>query len=100
LQVSIILNCAFGVDLGNFEMPYVKDGVTTMKKYSDVIKRMLNEVPLRTLSLRFFLYPSLTTHYIFPKERELLGNVKLLRKNLKNLIEDKIKRSKEDPTEL
>ncbi len=75
LQVKIILNCAFGIDLGEIEMPYMIDGVSHMKKYSFIIKDLLNGVPMRTVSPRFFFYPVLTNHWIFPKEREILGNV-------------------------
>jgi hypothetical protein len=50
-------------------MAFFKNGVTTIKKHSDVIKSMLN---VKTLILGFFLYLSLATYYIFPKERELL----------------------------
>lgn len=100
LQVKIILNCAFGIDLGEIEMPYMIDGVKHMKKYSFIIKDLLNGVPMRTLSLRFFLYPQLTNHYIFPKEREILHNVKNLRQNIKDLITSKQKAAIENPSEL
>jgi hypothetical protein len=48
LQVKIILNCAFGIDLADYELPYRKNGVDTMEKYSYVLKTLLNEIPMRT----------------------------------------------------
>lgn len=67
LQVKIILNCAFGVDVGDKPLIFRENGVDTEKPYSYVLKTLLTATPMRTMSLRFFLFTEFfTSHYIFP----------------------------------
>jgi hypothetical protein len=60
-------------------MPYTTNGKVEMKKFGYVLKYLLNALPMRVLGLRFFLFPFLVNYYIFPKEREMLFNIKTLR---------------------
>jgi len=45
------------------------------------------------------LFPFLLQYFIFPKERELLTNVKVLRESVKNIIKNKIKQAEMNPLE-
>jgi len=60
-----------------------------MKKYSEVLKDLLNALPLRSLAPRFTMFPQLIQYYIFPKEKELLHNINVLRENVRGVILDK-----------
>ncbi len=55
---------------------------------------------MRTLNLRFQLFPELVSWYIFPEEKEILRNINALRQNLKDMIEERKRNAKSDPSEL
>ena len=100
LQVKIILNCAFGIDLAGYEAPFRENGVDKNMKFGYILKRLLNEIPLRVCALRFLLFPFLINHWIFPKERELLHNIMTVRNFAKTLIANKRAAAAKDPSEL
>ena len=71
-----------------------------MKKYSFVLKDLLNGIPMRSFNIRFFLYPSMINHYFTPKDQEIKHNIQTLRNNIRDLIIDKKNKALKDPSEL
>lgn len=84
------------MDLGECEMPYKINGKIEMKKYGYALKDLLAVLPVRVLSMRFFLFPFLLNYFIFPKEREMLHNINNLRQKIKDIITEKKRRVIED----
>jgi len=95
----VILKCAFGVDLTSHNIPWVENGVQSHISYSKALKKMLNMLPMRGLSLRFHMFPFLINYYIFKEEKELLANIETIRSELRKIVMEKREKLEKNPQE-
>lgn len=100
LNVKVILNCAFGIDISETRYPFKQKGEIKQLTLAEMLDLLFKQLIERSLSPIPLLFPSMLKHLVLPGDKEIKENIRTVRNEILNVIRQKQELIKQNPSEL
>ena len=90
LMSSIIFTCTYGRDIGQDLIEISIGGKKEIHTITYSIEYLVSYLILRSVSLKYFLFPDLVNYSYTAEEREQIENCRKLRSKIKEILEEKL----------